>query len=159
VTVAWIRSQAELELGLFQALAELKTGKEGRALPPEPWAGIPPDPIEHFAGRETELAELRRQLELRGQVVLHGLGGMGKTQLAVRYVHLHGDDYPDGCYWLRADQATSLLGDLASLAWRLQLPERELSEQGLQIEAVLSWLRSHRRWLLVLDNLDQPVQA
>jgi hypothetical protein len=92
-------------------------------------------------------------------VALHGLGGVGKTQLAVRYVHQHGAEYPDGCFWLRADQATSLLGDLASLAWRLQLPEREMPEQELQIEAVLRWLRGHSGWLLVLDNLDEPVRA
>jgi hypothetical protein len=131
-----------------------------RALPPEPGAGIPPDPIEHFTGREPELAELRQQLQQRRRVVLHGLGGVGKTQLALRYLHLHRQDYPDGCFWLRADQASSLIADLASLAWRIRppLPEREEQEQERQVEAVLRWLREHQGWLLVLDNLDQPAQ-
>ena len=43
------------------------------------------------------------------------------------------------------------------MAWRLELPELELFEQERQIEAVLRWLRAHQRWLLVVDNLDQPV--
>jgi tetratricopeptide (TPR) repeat protein len=159
LTIDWISLPAELELRLFQALGELKTAPESRVLPPEPRAGIPPDPIEHFAGREAELAELRRQLEGHRRVVLHGLGGVGKTQLALRYIDVHVNDYPDGCFWLRADQISSLVGDLASLAWRLELPERELPEQELQIEAVMRWLRGHGRWLLVLDNLDQPVQV
>jgi tetratricopeptide (TPR) repeat protein len=131
-----------------------------RALPPEPRAGIPPDPIEHFTGREPDLAELHQQLQQRRRVVLHGLGGVGKTQLALRYLDLHRTDYPAGCFWLRADQASTLIGDLASLAWRIKppLPEREEVGQERQLEAVLRWLREHDRWLLVLDNLDQPVE-
>ena len=129
-----------------------------RALPPEPRAGIPPERIEHFTGRRSDLAEIRRQLQRSRQVVLYGLGGVGKTQLALRYLNLHRGDYPDGRFWLRADQATTLIGDLASLAWRITppLPEREEPEQERQVEAVLGWLREHGRWLLVLDNLDQP---
>jgi len=90
-------------------------------------------------------------------VAIHGLGGVGKSQLAISYLNRHRDDYPDGRFWLRADQASTLVGDLASVAWRLELPERALPEQELQIEAVLRWLRQHNRWLLVIDNLDQPV--
>jgi tetratricopeptide (TPR) repeat protein len=128
-----------------------------RAIPPEPRAGIPPEPIEHLVGRDADLSELRRRLVHGRRVVVHGLGGVGKTQLALAYLNQHRDAYPDGRFWLRADQATALVADLASLAWRLGLPERELPEQELQIEAVLRWLREHERWLLVIDNLDQPV--
>ncbi|MDQ6900340.1 MAG: tetratricopeptide repeat-containing protein [Candidatus Dormibacteraeota bacterium] len=135
----------------------LGSAPAARALPPEPRAGIPPDLIEHFTDREAELAELWAQLQRSRRVVIHGLGGVGKTQLAICYLDQHRADYPDGCFWLRADQATSLIGDLASLAWRLRLPERELPEQELQIEAVLHWLREHNRWLLVADSLDRPV--
>jgi tetratricopeptide (TPR) repeat protein len=93
-------------------------------------------------------------------VVLHGLGGVGKTQLALRYLTQRRRDYPDGCFWLRADRATTLVGDLASLSWRITppLPEREETAQERQVEAVLRWLREHASWLLVLDNLDQPAQ-
>jgi hypothetical protein len=110
--------------------------------------------------RESDLEELYQQLQQGRRMVLHGLGGMGKTQLALRYLNLHRGDYPDGCFWLRADQGTTLIGDLASLSWRIRppLPEREEPEQERQLEAVLRWLREHTRWLLVLDNLDQPAQ-
>src|SRR5262249_35116694 len=76
----------------------------------------------------------------------------GKTQLAIGYLDRHEADYPDGRFWLRAEQSSTLLSDLASLAWRLQLPERELPEQERQIEAVLSWLRQYQGWLLVVDG-------
>ena len=158
VTIAWVASPAELEVGLVQALIELRAEHAARARPPEPAAGIPPDPFEHFVDREDELDELWRQLARRRRVVLHGLGGIGKTQLAASYVQRWRDAYPDGSFWLRADQETSLVGDLASLAWRLELPEREEPDQERQIEAVLRWLRGRSGWLLVLDNLEPPAQ-
>jgi tetratricopeptide (TPR) repeat protein/transcriptional regulator with XRE-family HTH domain len=134
-----------------------KVVPEARAEPPEPRAGIPPDQIALFVGRERELAALVRQLKESGRVAVHGLGGIGKTQLVVRFLHQHSREYPDGVFWVRADRETSLVGDLAGLTWRLGLPEREEPEQKRQIEAVLRWLREHRRWLLVLDNFEPTV--
>jgi hypothetical protein len=45
---------------------------------------------------------------------------------------------------------STLLSDLASLAWRLELPEQEL-----RVEAILHWLRQHEGWLLVVDGVAQ----
>jgi tetratricopeptide (TPR) repeat protein len=89
-------------------------------------------------------------------VVVHGLGGIGKTQLVVRYLHRHRAEYPDGVFWLRADREITLVGDLSSLAWHLELPQRDAIQQERQIEAVMRWLREHGRWLMVLDNLEPP---
>jgi tetratricopeptide (TPR) repeat protein/transcriptional regulator with XRE-family HTH domain len=124
------------------------------AVPPESRAGIPPDPMPHFVGREAELAELHRLLRDHSWVAVHGLGGVGKTQLAVQYLHQRRADYPDGVFWLRAEQEAELVGDLGSLAWRLGLPEREAAQQERQVDAVLRWLREYPRWLLVLDNVE-----
>lgn len=91
------------------------------ALPPEPRAGIQHEtPSTSLDGRQT-VVELRRQLQRSWRLTLHGLGGVGKTQLALRYLDEHHNDYPDGRFWLRADRATSLVGDLASLVWRMEL--------------------------------------
>jgi tetratricopeptide (TPR) repeat protein len=161
LTVVQVSTPAELELALYQALVELGpmpnpparlAGQE--VVPPEPGAGIPPDPMPHFVGREAELADLHRLLQARSRVAVHGLGGVGKTQLAVQHLHQRRADYPDGVFWLRAEHAAGLVGDLASLAWRLNLPEREAAQQERQVDAVLRWLREHGRWLLVLDNVE-----
>jgi tetratricopeptide (TPR) repeat protein/transcriptional regulator with XRE-family HTH domain len=133
-------------------------GDAPRPRPPEPRSGIPPDPIPCFAGRDAELARLARLLRQHGRVTVHGLGGVGKTQLVVQLLHRHGADYPAGRFWLRAEHETALLADLASLSWRLGLPEREEAEQERQIEAVLRWLRQHEGWLLVLDNLESVTE-
>jgi transcriptional regulator with XRE-family HTH domain len=120
--------------------------------------GMAPDPTEHFVGRAGELAELERRLRQGGRVAVYGLGGVGKTQLAARYLHRRQARYPDGAFWLRADEESALVGDLAGLAWHLGLPERDLPQQERQLAAVLSWLHEHRRWLLVLDNVEPAVQ-
>jgi tetratricopeptide (TPR) repeat protein/transcriptional regulator with XRE-family HTH domain len=140
----------------FEAAARGEEIHEHLAEPPEPVAGIPPDPSVHFVGRAGELADIGRLLQRNRRLTIHGLGGVGKTQLAARYVHDHRDRYPDGVFWLRADHESSLLGDLGALAWRLRLDEREEARQDRQVEAVLRWLLAHTGWLLVLDNVEPP---
>ena len=120
---------------------------------PEPLVGIPPDPTPHFVGRERELVELHARLRDAGRVAVHGLGGIGKTQLVARFVRERRGEYAGGVFWLRAEHEGALADGLASIAWHLRLPERYLAQRDLQIEAVLHWLRAHDRWLLVLDDL------
>jgi tetratricopeptide (TPR) repeat protein len=89
---------------------------------------------------------------------LQGLGGVGKTQLAIEYSYRYATDY-DLIWWIPADQTALLRSSLAALAPRLGLtgiaPERV--EDGLR--AVLDSLRRgepYSRWLLIFDNADQP---
>jgi hypothetical protein len=62
VTVGWITSPADLERELVRALADLERNAQDIPQPPEPRAGIPPDPAAHFTGREAELTELADKL-------------------------------------------------------------------------------------------------
>ena len=48
-------------------------------MPPEPRAGIPPEPIEHLVGREGDLLELRERIFSSRRVMVSGLGRVGKT--------------------------------------------------------------------------------
>ena len=152
LVTASVASPSELEIKLHQSLVELSSSP-WEPVVPEPRAGVPPLLAANFVGREDELALLRRMLSSGTRVAIHGLGGVGKTQLAVKYADRHRADYPDGVFWLRAHEEMSLVSDLASLAWRLELPEREERKREYQVEAVLRWMRRHERWLLVLDNL------
>ncbi|HEY4025222.1 MAG TPA: helix-turn-helix transcriptional regulator [Candidatus Dormibacteraeota bacterium] len=148
-----LRLRTEERTALAAAARQARSKPAPEAVPPESRAGIPPDPIPHFVGRAAELEELHRTLLARRRIAVHGLGGVGKTQLVVQYLHRRRAEYPDGVFWLRAEHETSLVGDLASLAWRLRLPERETRRQERQIDAVLVWMRAHERWLLVLDDV------
>ena len=80
--------------------------------------GVPPVAVA-FAGRSEELETLERALCVDGRALITqaitGLGGVGKTQLAARYVHTRGDEY-DVVAWIHAEDGG--VGDLAELAKR-----------------------------------------
>jgi hypothetical protein len=86
---------------------------------------------------------------------IHGLGGVGKTQLAIEYAYRFKDDYDVG-WWLRAEDPALLAGDCTTLARVLDLPEKDAREQAIVIAAVRRWLEGHGRWLLVYDNAEDP---
>ncbi|HEY3276103.1 MAG TPA: tetratricopeptide repeat protein [Syntrophorhabdaceae bacterium] len=109
-------------------------------------------------GRETALAKVRQQLTTGrptaiGQTaVFQGLGGLGKTQLAVEYAHNYRDAYPNGVIWLTADQdLDAQLVDLAVEA-RWVAPA---SEHRHKLEVALHRLRSYSDCLIIFDNLEQ----
>jgi tetratricopeptide (TPR) repeat protein len=113
-----------------------------------------------FVGRHEQLRRLAAGLSGDGVVAItqvqaiHGMGGVGKTQLAARYAREHRDDY-DVVWWLRAEQQPTLHADLADLAVALGLADIKADEQDA-ITAALRWLQVNGRWLLVFDNTNSP---
>ena len=88
-------------------------------------------------------------------VALRGLGGIGKSQIALEYAYQRAAEY-ELVAWLGAEGADALAADYASLADWLGLPEKETRDQHARIEAVRTWLERHRRWLLIFDNAPTP---
>jgi len=113
----------------------------------------------NFTGREEMLADLRKALT-SGQAAaltqaIHGLGGVGKTQLAIEYAYRHRADY-SVVWWVRAEEAAALAGDYAAMAAALDLPQKEAREQAVIVEGVRRWLEQNTGWLLVFDNAGEP---
>jgi tetratricopeptide (TPR) repeat protein len=119
-----------------------------------------------FAGRDDLLGELRGRLHQEGSAVavvpaqaLYGLGGVGKTQLALEYAHRYQADY-DLIWWIVAETPGAIPAGLAELAPRLDLVDdpSQLADQEELAAAVLEALRRRNRWLLVFDNVPDRQQ-
>ncbi len=100
---------------------------------------------------------LGKSIAITQPAVVHGLGGVGKTQLAAAYAWQERACY-DAVLWAMADTAEGLQANLASLTRSnaLNLPEADEKDIRVQAAAVLTWLRRNSRWLLVLDSADSP---
>jgi Tfp pilus assembly protein PilF len=120
---------------------------------------VPYRPNPHFTGRD-ELLEALRGARTDAQPVvltqvLRGLGGIGKTQLALEYAYRYGATYRL-VWWVRAEEPETLASDYAALAEPLNLPQKAAQEQRETIAAVKQWLEQHEGWLLILDNAPEP---
>lgn len=116
-----------------------------------------PRPLQ-LAGRERLLGVVRERFTAAGPqprvVVLHGLGGVGKTSVAVEYAHRFQHEY--GLIWqVAAGDAATLTAEFAELASLLRVRELiDRSDPVAQVHAALA--ARPDQWLLVLDNVTAP---
>ena len=110
-----------------------------------------------FTGRDGLLAAVRERLAAGDRAVvqaLAGMGGVGKTQLAIEYAHRFADSY-DLAWWVNAEQA-GLIGDqFAALGIALGCVQAGAGVEVVRA-AVLGELGQRDRWLLVFDNAEDP---
>jgi hypothetical protein len=122
---------------------------------PAVWKVPPRNP--RFTGRDGMLTELRRRLRSGEPTLtvqaLYGLGGVGKTQLALEYAHRFAADY-DLIWWIDAEQPVLIPGQLTRLAARLDLPGGPTVVDT--VDRLLTELRGRDRWLLIFDNAEHP---
>ena len=121
---------------------------------------IPHQRNPNFTGRVELLRELREALDGEKSAALtqaiSGLGGVGKTQLAIEYAYRYANHY-SLIWWVRSETPESLNADWEALALRMNLVSQEDQlEQSQVIEIVRGALEQRTGWLLVFDNAPNP---
>ncbi|MFJ6543311.1 FxSxx-COOH system tetratricopeptide repeat protein [Streptomyces sp. NPDC091385] len=125
---------------------------------PRIWGNVP-QRNRNFTGRETLLERLRERL--RGGIAavlpeaLHGMGGVGKSQIAIEYVYRYSRDYRL-IWWIPSEQESQIVQSLIELGERIGL---QVGSEMSAVPAVLDALRRNEPygdWLLVFDNAEDP---
>jgi hypothetical protein len=131
-------------------------------------------PVSHnFVDRSSDMSLLDQHLLPQGPhsqenhdrrvFVLHGLGGIGKTQLAANFARRHKATY-SSIFWLDGKSEDRLKQSLAGCAKRM--PNRQIPSRGdkddldIMVADVLEWLArsDNTGWLLIFDNVDQDYE-
>lgn len=140
--------------------------KEARKTTPRSpaiFGGVPPQ-NPNFTGREDLLTQLDERLEPGATAAvlpeaLHGLGGVGKSALAIEYAYRYRSKF-DMIWWIPAERTVQIVNSLVELGERLELGVGTAA--NVAVQPVLDALKGggNRKippnWLLIFDNADNP---
>ncbi|KAK4164656.1 putative kinesin light chain, partial [Cladorrhinum sp. PSN259] len=156
---------AEVKRSLELAQKTLKSS----ARPVKHQYAVPLETVHTYTERAKLSAEIEQKIKIRHEkgsvpyaVALHGLGGAGKSQLALAYAEKHKDRY-NPILWIDATDEEAVRSSFRRCAAELGLPEERAEKQesvltdGV-VQAVLRWLRDRTEaddeWLVIVDNAD-----
>ncbi|KAL9036049.1 MAG: hypothetical protein Q9180_004523 [Flavoplaca navasiana] len=113
-----------------------------------------------FVGREDVLSGMhdifRDPSPAPACCVVHGLGGVGKTETALEFTYIYRSDY-DAVFWLPAERVPDLENEFAQIAITLGLSDdtRQDDQRNKNVVKARQWLeQTNRRWLLIFDNVE-----
>jgi hypothetical protein len=112
---------------------------------------------DEIVGQQDVLADVRKQLTegkrtaIGQTAAFRGLGGLGKTQLAIEYAYRYRDSYPNGVIWINADQ--DIDAQLIDIAEKARWIAAE-SDHKYKIQIAQQRVRSYSECLIVFDNLE-----
>jgi len=114
----------------------------------------------NFIGREAFITRISEKFISANQgdcviQCLTGMGGIGKTQLALQFAIQQSDNY-DLIWWLRAEDPSLLSVDFASLSEPLQIKGAQAMDRDRLMVEILSVLNKRDDWMLIFDNADAP---
>lgn len=112
-----------------------------------------------FCGRANELSAILGILNGNQNscvdTAIYGLGGIGKTSLAVEFIWRHKNEYPGGIFWISGESNMTFQSSVREMALEMQITSPE-SDFSFTLMKALAWLKKQSKmWCLVVDNLDQ----
>ncbi|KAF2395490.1 hypothetical protein EJ06DRAFT_534947, partial [Trichodelitschia bisporula] len=119
---------------------------------------IPSQPNENFVGRKAELAKVQGLFadKTNRMVAIHGLGGTGKTQIALQFAYWVKENHPQcSVFWVSAVSAAIFTQDCSSIARELSILSENEKDKDVK-ELVKEYLSGEMAgpWLLIVDNVD-----
>jgi NB-ARC domain len=120
---------------------------------------IPYDRNPHFTGRieffDSLDAKLRDEVEgkYNHKVAIFGLGGIGKTQIAIEYAYRSRSFY-ERIYWINGGDKVALVSSYVKIAGAANLCLQEQASPESVVNAVQLWLQGIQSWLMIFDNVD-----
>ncbi|WP_324795605.1 FxSxx-COOH system tetratricopeptide repeat protein [Streptomyces cyaneofuscatus] len=119
-----------------------------------------------FVGREQELTGLRETLTGQGAAAvvqsahvqaraIHGLGGVGKSALALHYAARYRDSYTL-VWWMTSESPEAIVKGFADITVRLCPQWAQTVGQDERAAWAIAWLQAHPGWLLIFDNVEDP---
>jgi tetratricopeptide (TPR) repeat protein len=127
---------------------------------------VPYEKNNYFAGREHEISTIVDKFSAASldhyRVALSGLGGVGKSQVALEYLYRSrragdGAGIYDHFFWVTGDERTTYIRGIQQIGQKLKFrPSIEDLHSEDLVREIFDWLQFVPRWLLVVDNLDEP---
>ena len=112
-----------------------------------------------FCGRENELSAILGILKGNQNscvdTAIYGLGGIGKTSIAVEFIWRHKNEYPGGIFWISGESNMTFQSSVREMALEMEITSPE-SDFSSTLMKALVWLKKQcKMWCLIVDNLDQ----
>ncbi|MGI6634222.1 MAG: metallophosphoesterase [Christensenellales bacterium] len=150
-------------VGEWDFYKAMNTGLE-RFLPPKriagklPFNNIPYDENPNFTGRTEILKEIKNHLnpgeKKPHSLALHGLGAVGKTEIALEYTLQNGHLY-DAIWWVNAENDLAIINSYRGFLQKKGMIQKDApykSEEILQL--IKGWMKENDNWLFLYDNAE-----
>ena len=126
-----------------------------------PFNNLPYIRNNYFSGRDETLESINNAFHSKDSVtstqIISGLGGVGKTQIALEYAYRHAIEY-DWIWWVAAETEGTVMASYKDFAVKMKLLEGEQYDKDVIFETVFNWLDTHCGWLFIFDNVEEPTR-